>query len=129
MIVGIGTDIVEISRISRAVRRSRFVERVFTEAERKYCLSRARPEEHFAGRFAAKEAVLKALGTGKRGIAWTEVEILPTRDGSPRVCLRGRAAEVARQKGIKEVLVSLSHSREYAVAYAVSLGVVERCCW
>ncbi|MHB0912321.1 MAG: holo-ACP synthase [Armatimonadota bacterium] len=111
MITGIGTDIIEIERIERAMERHKsFALRIFTPKEIEYCLAAASPGERFAGRFAAKEAVGKALG---RSLSWLDVEILPDEQGRPIVRL---AAPVGCT-----VMVSISHCRSYAVAYAVAI--------
>ncbi|MCL6471459.1 MAG: holo-ACP synthase [Firmicutes bacterium] len=123
MIKGIGIDIVEVTRIEQAIsRRKRFAERVFTESERQYCLSKRRPHLHFAVRFAAKEAAVKALGTGMRGFKWTDFEIRRDKWGRPYLCLSGNAATVAREKGICDIFISLSFSRESAIAQAIAIG-------
>jgi holo-[acyl-carrier protein] synthase len=117
MITGLGTDIIEIERIRKAITSVRgFEERVFTPAERSYCRAAANFAERFAGRFAAKEAVAKAIG---RSLSWQDVEVLPDEHGRPVVTLSEKAAEIA---GGRSVLVSISHCREYAVAYAVLMG-------
>lgn len=124
MIKGIGVDIVEIERVRRAMdRRERFTDRLFTQAEQKYCRSKTKPALHFAVRFAAKEAVSKALGTGKRGMKWTDIEIRRDALGKPFVHLSGGAAELASLKGVTDVAVSLSFSRDSAVASAIAVGV------
>lgn len=124
-VVGIGTDIVDVERLRLALRRSgdRFVERVFTEAEAAYCRGRPDPALHFAGRFAAKEAVLKALGSGwARGVGWRDVEVA-LGDGPPEVRLSGRARELAESLGARDpVRISISHVRAFAVAFAVVEG-------
>ena len=112
MIDGIGIDIIELDRIAEAIRRERFRLRVFTEAEREYCDGCDGPER-YAGRFAAKEAVAKALGIV---LSWRDVEILHTATGAPRVRLHGRAAEAL---GERNLLLSISHCRSYAVAEAL----------
>jgi len=115
MITGVGADIIEVSRISQALKsRKGFAERVFTENERKYCLSTANSDQRFAGRFAAKEAVAKALGVS---LSWQDVEVLPDSLGKPIVRLSNKAAEVAAGS---RVMVSISHCSEYAVAYAIA---------
>ncbi len=122
MIAGVGIDIVGIERIERLVREhgERFLDRVFTEVERAYCSSRPEPAQHFAGRFAAKEAVLKALGTGwADGVGWKHIEVTNTEKGKPEVRLTGRAEELARAMGAGRVHVSISHADGYAVAQAV----------
>ena len=118
MIVGVGVDAIEISRFAEALaRRPRLAERCFTPAEAAYCASRPFPPQHFAARFAAKEAVGKALGTGVT--RWRDVEVVRGR-GAPRVRLSGIYAQRARSLGVPEVLVTLSHSRTLAVAVAVA---------
>ena len=117
----VGVDIIEIERIEAVLRRhgQRFLKRVYTPAEQAYCRGRV-PE--LAGRFAAKEAVSKALGTGLRGIAWQEMEILGDERGKPLVRLHGRAKARADELGLAEFTVSLSHSRDYAVAFVMAAG-------
>lgn len=127
-LAGVGVDIVEISRVERALSRNpRFAERLFTEEERAYCEGRPRPAEHYACRFAAREAVLKALGTGfSQGIGWQDVSVSRDASGRPRAVLAGRAAEVARERGVQEVALSLSFTRELAVANAVAVTEAAR---
>ena len=117
----VGVDIIEIHRVERAISRfgSRFLERIYTPAEVRYCRGRV-PE--LAVRFAGKEAVMKALGTGIRGVGWREIEILPMRSGKPLVHLHGRAKATAEALGISEMGISLSHSRDFAVASVVGSG-------
>ena len=115
MIDGIGIDIIEIERIARAIERPRFRERVFTAAERDYCDACANAER-YAGRFAAKEAVAKALGVG---LNWREVEILPSSGGPPVARLSGYAAE---KLAGRRLLLSISHCHTYAVAQAIVEG-------
>ncbi len=117
--VPVGVDIIEIDRIERTLQRfgSRFLERIYTADEISYC--RGRPAQ-LAARFAAKEAVMKALGTGTRGVGWRDVEITRERTGKPRVNLTGRAAARARRLGIRNMGVSISHSHTYAVASVVA---------
>jgi holo-[acyl-carrier protein] synthase len=114
----IGVDIVEIERVELAVSRrgERFLRRVYTETELKTCQDRF---PSLASRFAAKEAVMKVLGLGGTGIAWREIEILTGDDGRPSVRLHGRALDRATRLNLKEVSISLSDSREYAVAVAI----------
>jgi holo-[acyl-carrier protein] synthase len=117
--VGVGTDLIEIERIRRALDRyERFRERCFTEAERAYCDSRPNPAESYAGRFAGKEAVGKALGFGvARAFAWQEIEIVGR--PKPAVRLSGRLAARAAAVGARSVDLSMTHSRELAQAVAV----------
>jgi holo-[acyl-carrier protein] synthase len=124
-IVGHGIDIVETARIRRSVEEhaERFLDRVFTPAEQKYCSqNRKRYFEHLAGRFAAKEAVLKVLGTGWRGgIAWTDIEILPEPSGQPKITLTGECLRIATEQGIAHWHVSISHIETHATASAIGL--------
>lgn len=121
MAAGIGVDMLEIARMERVIkRRPSFLKRVFTDEERAYCDSCARPAEHYAARFAAREAVLKALGTGfSEGIGFKDVSVTNDEWGKPIAVLSGRAAEVAAKRGVQEVALSLSHTRDVAVANAV----------
>ncbi len=124
-IIGIGTDITECLRIARMIERhgELFVNRVYTSEEITYCQRRKQSTQHFAGRWAAKEAVLKALGTGwRRGITWRDVEIRNEPNGKPVVAVRGGAKEVVEQLGITKILVSISHCRTHATAYAIAVG-------
>jgi holo-[acyl-carrier protein] synthase len=125
-IVGHGIDIVENRRIEAmlATHGERFTERVFTVTERSYAdHGQRRRTERYAVRFAAKEAVLKALGTGwSEGIAWTDVEVLRLPSGEPKLLLTGRAAEIAVARGIREWSLSMSHTEHYAVASAIAFG-------
>jgi holo-[acyl-carrier protein] synthase len=114
----VGVDIVEIERIEAALGKfgARFLGRVYTKLEVAAC--RGRPNE-LAVRFAAKEAVMKALGTGAKGVAWREIEVLPNHRGKPLVYLHGRALARAERIGLRGVDISLSHSRDFAVAFVV----------
>jgi holo-[acyl-carrier protein] synthase len=116
--LSVGVDIVEIERVGRAIARwgGRFLQRVYTPAELRLCRG-AVPE--LAVRFAAKEAISKALGTGLVGVSWPEMEVLADMRGKPLVHLHGRAAHRAAALGLAELAVSLSHSRDYAVAVVV----------
>jgi len=113
-----GIDIMEIARIEEAINSlgDRFLKRIYTEGEIKYCRGHV-PE--LAVRFAGKEAVMKALGTGVRGVFWRDIEILPDQRGAPLVYLNGSARSRADELGIRELAITLSHSREYAVASVV----------
>jgi holo-[acyl-carrier protein] synthase len=121
MTVSVGTDLIEIDRIRRSLSRyERFRERCFTEAERAYCDSRRNPAQSYAGRFAGKEAVGKALGFGvARAFAWQEIEIVGR--PKPAVHLSGRLAERAAALGVAAVDLSMTHSRELAQAVAVAV--------
>jgi holo-[acyl-carrier protein] synthase len=118
--LAVGIDLVEIARVREVLQRhrERFRSRVFTPTELAVC--RDRPHQ-LAVRFAAKEATMKALGTGIRGVAWREIEVLPNRRGKPLLFLYGRAQKRARELGLTCLEVSLTHSREYAMATVVGL--------
>jgi holo-[acyl-carrier protein] synthase len=124
MIFGIGIDVIENSRIADAIRRhgERFLQKVFHRAEVDYCRSMKEASPHFAARFAAKEAVAKALGTGFSGpVNWKDIEVRRKANGEPFVVLHAGAAEMAERIGISEILISMSHTQDYAVAQAVLL--------
>jgi holo-[acyl-carrier protein] synthase len=124
-VVGIGTDIVECLRIAQMIERhgELFIQRVYTTQEIEYCSSRRAATQHYAGRWAAKEAVLKAMGTGWiRGISWRDVAVHNSTSGQPCVVLAGGAREVCEQRGIADMLISISHCRSHATAYAIALG-------
>jgi holo-[acyl-carrier protein] synthase len=122
MIVGMGVDIAEVPRVQAAIERfgDRFLKRLFTEGEIRYCESKANKYERFAARFAAKEAALKAIGTGwKRGVTWLDVEIVRLPSGRPTIQFRGKAAEFAHRLGTRNVSVSLSHTEQIAIAHVI----------
>ena len=122
MIVGTGIDLVEVPRIAHSIERfgERFVRRVFTELEIRYCESRQNRAERYAARFAAKEAGLKALGTGLRmGINWRELEVRRNPGQRPTLYLSGRAAGVAAQLGARRISLSLSHTEQHAIAQVI----------
>ncbi len=123
-IINHGIDLVECERIRQLAERygDRFLTRIFTERELAYCLPRKRKWEHLAGRFAAKEAILKVLGTGWRDkIAWTDMEIVNDPGGQPRVTLSGESQEICRKQGISKMLISISHTEHYATASAIGV--------
>ncbi|MCR5439531.1 holo-[acyl-carrier protein] synthase [Selenomonas sp. WCT3] len=123
MILGVGTDIVEVSRVKKAIANPRFCERVYTEAERRYCESRGMQRaQSYAARFSGKEAILKAFGTGLREGTMQEIEILPDELGCPQVKLTGQFARLADEKKVEKVWISLSHTKEYATAQCVMEG-------
>jgi holo-[acyl-carrier protein] synthase len=124
-ILGIGTDIIETLRIEKMIDRhgELFITRVYTEAEIEYCSSRKAWWQHYAGRWASKEAVLKALGTGwRRGISWRDIEVINNQQGAPIVKLHGGAREVCEKAGIRQMHLSISHCRSLAVAYVIAEG-------
>ena len=119
---GIGVDIVEISRIEQAISRQGkpFIDRVFLPSEQAYCDKHRQPSRSYAARFAAKEAVAKAFGTGiGASVSWLDIEVRRTEAGAPFIVLHGTAAETAKTQGVAQILLSLSHSEHYAVANAV----------
>ena len=119
MIIGIGTDIIEVDRVARAISKEAFKKKVFSEREIAYCESQKK-EESFAARFAAKEAFFKALGTGWRdGMGITEVEVLNDELGKPSIFLSGKAKEVFEQKGGTHIHLSLSHIKTQAIAFVI----------
>ena len=122
MIVGTGIDIAEVPRIADSIARfgERFLHRVFTDGEIRYCDSKANRAERYAARFAAKEAAMKALGTGwNRGVRWRDIEVVRQPGGRPTITFRGKAAEFAAQLGAKNVSLSLSHTPEQAIASVI----------
>jgi holo-[acyl-carrier protein] synthase len=124
-ILGLGVDIVEIARIDGAIERQgqAFLDRLFSPAEQAYCKPHRNAARCYAVRFAAKEAVAKAFGTGIGAqLGWRDVEVCRRESGEPFVVLHGTGAETARRLGIGEILVSLSHSERYAVANAIAIG-------
>ena len=124
MIIGIGVDLVEIHRVKVALEKPQFIKRVFTQAESEYCLSRGRQAAaSFAARFAGKEALMKALGTGlASGGTWLDIEILPDEKGRPEATLQGAFAQIADSLGVTKIHISLSHAQEYAIAEVVLAG-------
>jgi holo-[acyl-carrier protein] synthase len=124
-IIGIGTDITECLRIAKMIEKhgELFITRVYTPAEIEYCQSRKQATQHFTGRWAAKEAILKAIGTGWiKGITWRDVEVCNNRGGKPIASLRGGAQEIVERLGISEILVSISHCHTHATAYAIAIA-------
>jgi holo-[acyl-carrier protein] synthase len=111
MIIGLGTDIIEVPRIGEMIERhgELFLQRVFTEQEIHYCQQRKAALQHYAGRWAAKEAVMKTLGTGfTKGVGWTDIEVISQRSGQPIIQLAGTTAEIATKLGIDEILITIS---------------------
>lgn len=123
MVLGLGTDLIETRRVQASMDRfgKRFLERIYTASEIAYCLSKKNAAESFAARFAAKEAGAKALGTGiSRGVSWMELEVRREPGGRPTLHLSGRAAERARALGVRAIQLSLTHTRELAMAVVVA---------
>jgi len=122
MIVGTGIDIAEVPRIAQAISRhgNRFLHRVFTAGEIRYCESKANRVERYAARFAAKEAAMKALGTGwNHGVRWRDIEVSRQPGGRPRIVFHGKAAEFAEQLGGAHVALSISHTADQAIAQVI----------
>jgi holo-[acyl-carrier protein] synthase len=125
MIVGTGIDLAEVPRIEASIARfgDRFLRRIFTEAEIHYCESKANRVERYAARFAAKEAAMKAIGTGwNHGVTWRDVEVCRPPGGRPTIAFHGKAAEFASKLGALHVALSLSHTKEYAIAQVILEG-------
>lgn len=121
---GIGIDVVEVDRIESSMSEfgDRFVEKVFTAGERKYCDSQRKSWLHYAARFAAKEAISKAFGTGiGKDLGWLDMEIMRKESGEPQLVLSGAGKAFAEKNGIVEVKISLTHARHYAAANAVAM--------
>jgi holo-[acyl-carrier protein] synthase len=125
MIFGIGIDVVEVERVESSMAEfgERFANRVFTQAEIAYCEAQKRPSIHYAARFAAKEAIAKALGTGiGKELAWLDMEIRRRESGEPEVILSGGGEEFCKVNGLTQIKISLTHAQHYAAANAVVLG-------
>jgi holo-[acyl-carrier protein] synthase len=125
IIFGIGIDVIEVERIEEAVEGfgDRFLARIFTKVEREYCARQKRPAIHYAARWAAKEAVSKAFGTGiGEQLGWQDMEICRRASGEPEVVLHGRGETFAEENGIEQVKISLTHAKSYAAANAVVIG-------
>lgn len=122
MVVGLGTDLIEIARIEKSIARfgERFLGRVYTPGEIAFCRRKKNAAESFAARFAAKEAAAKALGTGiSRGVGWQEIEVVRQQGERPEIVFHERAAERARAMGVKHTAISLTHSRDTAIAVVI----------
>ena len=122
MIVGLGVDITEVDRLKAAIGRrgDAFLRRVFTSAEREYCERFKNKFERYAGRFAAKEAAMKALGTGWRsGVRWQDLEIVRERSGRPTMALSGEAGKIAKRLGVKRIALSITHTETQALAQVI----------
>lgn len=125
MIVGMGIDVAEVKRIASVIesQRERFLRRVFTLDEVAYCEQFKNKYERYAGRFAAKEAAMKALGTGwSRGVRWVDVEVIRQRGRRPTLELRGEAKKIADKLGVKNIAVSITHTAEQAIAHVIFEG-------
>jgi holo-[acyl-carrier protein] synthase len=125
LIVGLGLDIAEIDRIEAAIKRhpAAFIERVYTPEEAAYCQRYASPYERYAGRFAAKEAAMKALGTGwAHGVRWRDIEVVREASGKPTLKLEGVARQIADSLGVKRILLTITHSGNLAIAQVIFEG-------
>lgn len=122
MIIGTGVDICEVSRMGASIARfgDRFLQRVFTESEIRYCQSKRNSVERFAARFAAKEAAMKALGTGaSRGVTWTSIEVAHAPGGRPVLRLTGKTSEIANRLGVNRISLSVTHTESTAMAIVI----------
>src|SRR5438552_18103904 len=125
-IVGTGIDVIEVARIEQALTRAstgtRFRARVFTDGEVRYCEARGRPRyQSYAARFAAKEAAMKAMGTGwNRNVGWREIEVVRERGKAPQIALSGKAAEFAKRKGFNRFHLTITHTRQQAMAWVIA---------
>jgi holo-[acyl-carrier protein] synthase len=122
LIVGLGVDIAEVPRIKAAIERhgEPFLRRIFTPSEVEYCERFKNKFERYAGRFAAKEATMKALGTGwRRGIRWVDLEVIREQSGRPTIALAGEAAKIAAQLGVKRISLSITHTEAQALAQVI----------
>lgn len=124
MILGTGIDIVKISRIKNLIEKygERFLKKIYTEAEIKYCQQKINSAPSFAARFAAKEAVLKALGTGMRNNSWQDIEVLNDDLGKPEISLSDKTAAKAEKLGVGSIFLSISHEKEYSIAQIIMEG-------
>lgn len=125
MIVGLGVDIAEVERVKAAIERQgeRFLKRVFTEAEIAYCEKFKNKYERYAGRFAVKEAAMKALGTGwSRGVRWVDIEVVRERSGRPTLALAGEANKLAEKLGVRSAVISITHTAQQALAQVIFEG-------
>ena len=123
MIIGTGIDIVNIKRMKKALGKwgASFKKKVFTAREMEYCAKKSKSAQHFAARFAVKEAVLKALGSGMAAkMKWIDVEVVNESNGKPNVRLSGEIKKIAQKKRVKNVFVSIAHTEDYAVAQAIA---------
>lgn len=127
MILGIGIDVCEVGRVRRLLEkdRDRFVRRVFRKGEAAYCDARRLPEMHYAARLAAKEAFLKAVGSGWK-LGWTQVEVVRGDSGKPDLALSGKAASVVQGRGVAKIHLTLTHTRESALAVVILEGSAPR---
>jgi holo-[acyl-carrier protein] synthase len=122
LIVGLGVDIAEVARVKAAIERhgETFLRRLYTRKEREYCERFKNKFERYAGRFAAKEAAMKALGTGwSRGVRWVDVEVVREKGGRPTIKLAGEAGNVAQRMGVKNIALSITHTAEQAFAQVI----------
>lgn len=125
MIVGMGVDIAEVERVRAAIERhgEPFLRRLYTPNEREYCEQFKNKYERYAGRFAAKEAGMKALGTGwRRGVRWVDLEVVREKSGRPTLSLNGEAAKIAKQLGVKHIALSITHTAKQALAQVIFEG-------
>lgn len=120
MIIGVGVDIVQVDRIQKNIEKQKFIDKVYTDKEKEYLTKRKFNHQTAAGLFAAKEAVSKALGTGISGFSITDIEIVKDEFDKPEILLYNNALKISKDKGIDKINISISHEKEYAIAFAVA---------
>ncbi len=120
MIIGVGVDIVQVDRIQKNIEKQKFIDKVYTDKEKEYLIKRKLNPQTAAGLFAAKEAVSKALGTGISGFNITDIEILKDEFNKPEIMLHNNALKISKDKGIDKINISISHEKDYAIAFAVA---------
>ena len=120
MIIGVGVDIVQVDRIARSIENQKFLDKIFTDGEKKYLAKKNFNHQTAAGLFAAKEAVSKSLGTGILGFNITDIEIIKDEFDKPEILLHNNALQISKSKGIDKINISISHEKDYAIAFAVS---------
>ncbi len=120
MIIGVGVDIVQVDRIQKNIEKQKFIDKVYTEKEKEYLTKRQLNPQTAAGLFAAKEAVSKTLGTGISGFSITDIEIVKDEFNKPEILLHNNALKISKDKGIDKINISISHEKDYAIAFAVA---------
>lgn len=120
MIIGVGVDIVQVDRIQKNIEKQKFIDKVYTDKEKEYLTKRKFNHQTAAGLFAAKEAVSKALGTGISGFSITDIEIVKDEFDKPEILLYNNALKISKDKGIDKINISISHEKDYAIAFAVA---------
>lgn len=128
MIIGCGIDLVKIERIEKIIKKwgDNFTSRIFTNLEQEYCEEKGNKYQSYAGKFAAKEALLKALGLGLRGVNWKEIEIENNELGQPIIEISGKLKDIALEKEVNKYFISISHTKDYAVAQVILEGPLDK---